>query len=195
MKVIAVRAHPMHDSYNAALFDVTLRALRTGGHSVTPFDLYDDDFDPRLGAQERREYHDPGRPLPPDIVRYVDALRSHDALVFVYPTWCMGLPAILKGWLDRVLRPGVAFSIDGTKVTPLLGNIRRVGAVTTYGRPRWMVLYVGDPPRKTVCRYVRWFCSRNVRLSYLAHYHMNASTEQSRARFTGRVEYTLSRWT
>jgi len=195
MNVLAIRAHPMHDSFNAALFDLSLRGLRAGGHRVTPLDLYDDDFDPRLGAEERRHYHDPARPLPPDIARYVEALRTHEALVFVYPTWCFGLPAILKGWLDRVFRPGVAFSIEGARVTPLLGHIRRIGAVTTYGRPRWMALYVGDPPRRTICRYVRWFCSRGVRITYLAHYHMNASTEQSRTRFGARVETTLSGWT
>ena len=194
MKIVAIRAHPLHDSYNAALFDLALRALRGAGHTVTPFDLYDDGFDPRLGAQERRDYHDAALRPPEDVMPYVEALRSHDALLFVYPTWCFGLPAILKGWLERVFRPGVAFSIDGAVVKPLFGHIRRIGAIATYGRPRWMVWYVGDLPRRSICRYVRWFCARGTKVTYLAHYHMNASTEQSRERFNRRVERALAGW-
>jgi putative NADPH-quinone reductase len=194
MKALVLRAHPLADSYNAALFAVTLRSLQSAGHRVTPIDLYEDGFDPRLGAAERRDYHDPRAPLPPDLVRYVEALRSHDALVFVFPTWCFGVPAILKGWFDRVFRPGVAFHIDGTAVTPLLSHVRRIAAVTTYGRSRWRALAMSDPPRRTICRYVRWFCARDARVTYLAHYHMNGSTDRSRAAFLSRVERTLGRF-
>lgn len=194
MKVLVIHAHPVPDSYNAALHASAVRALEGAGHTVTTIDLYREDFDPRLREAERRVYHDTARPLPDDLVPHVEALRTHDALLFVFPTWCFGMPAILKGWLDRVLRPGVAFEIDGTLVTPLLSHIRRVGAVTSYGRARWMAWWMGDPPRRTVCRYVRWFCAKDTRTTYLAHYHMNGSTDASRAAFAARVEHALSRW-
>lgn len=194
MNVLVIHAHPVPESYNRALLEAAVQTLRAGGHSVTVVDLNADDFDPRLKMQERRDYHDTTTPLPADLAGYVQALRTHDALLFVFPTWCFGLPAILKGWLDRVLRPGVAFAIDGTTVTPLLRHIRRVGAVTSYGRPRWMALWMGDPPRKTVTRYVRWFCARDARVTYVAHYHMNGSTDASRRTHLARVRRALSAW-
>jgi NAD(P)H dehydrogenase (quinone) len=194
MKILVLHAHPVPDSYNAALHAAAVRALRGAGHEVTTIDLYAEDFDPRLREEDRRRYHDTTAPLPADVARHVEALRAHDALLFVFPTWCFGMPAILKGWLDRVLRPGVAFDIDGTTVTPLLGNLRRIGAVTTYGRARWMAWWMGDPPRRTVCRYVRWFCAPGTRTTYLAHYHMNGSTDRSRAAFAARVERALAAW-
>lgn len=194
MRILVVHAHPVPESYNRALLDTAVDTLTGKGHQVTLLDLYAEDFDPRLGRQERLDYHDPAAPLPADLVASVEALRSHEALLFVFPTWCFGLPAILKGWLDRVFRPGVAFSIEATRVTPLLGHIRRVGAVTSYGRPRWMAWWMGDPPRKAVTRYVPWFCARGARTTYLAHYHMNGSTEASRSRHLAQVHRALSRW-
>lgn len=194
MKILVVHAHPVPESFNRALLDTAVGALAAKGHEVTVLDLYAEDFDPRLGRQERLHYHDATGALPEDLVRSVESLRSHEALLFVFPTWCFGLPAILKGWLDRVFRPGVAFSIEGTRVTPLLGHIRRVGAVTSYGRPRWMALWMGDPPRKSVTRYVRWFCARDTKVTYLAHYHMNASTDASRGRHLAKVARELARW-
>ena len=53
-----------------------------------------------------------------------------------FPVWCFGMPAMLKGFLDRMIMPGVAFDIsDPARVKPMLGNIRRITGIVTYGRP------------------------------------------------------------
>jgi len=187
LRILVVRTHPLADSFNAALHERVVGALSAGGHDLDRLDLYADGFDPRLSAAERARYHDASH-VEPDMLPYVERLRAAQALVFVHPVWSFGVPAMLKGFFDRLLRPGVAFSIDGARVTPLLSNIRKLGVVTTYGRPRWMVFYVGDLPRRQIVRYVRWFCHRDAEVVYLAHYHMNASTPQTRATFLARVE-------
>ena len=89
---------------------------------------------------------------------YVERLqRAADALVFCFPVWCFGLPAILKGWFDlradagrfvRHQRPGPR---EARADAPRSGSWR----VTSYGRPRWMAFVMGDPPRKVVKRYLR----------------------------------------
>lgn len=192
MRVLVVRAHPLADSFNAALHERTHAGLARAGHEIDTIDLYADGFDPRLSASDRAQYHDGGAPLPADIAGYVERLRRAEALVLVFPVWCFGVPAILKGFFDRCLRPGVAFELTGERVLPRLQNIRQLAAVTTYGRPRWMVWYVGDLPRRQVTRYLRWFCHPRARTDYLAHYHMNASTPASRAAFLARVERRMA---
>lgn len=192
MRVLVIRAHPLDDSFNAALHARTLAGLARAGHEVDAVDLYAEDFDPRLSAPDRAQYHDPAAPLPSDLVPYVERLRRAEALVLVFPVWCFGVPAILKGFFDRVLRPGVAFELVDSRVAPKLQHIRKLAAVTTYGRPRWMIWYVGDLPKRQITRYLRWFCHPRAKAEYLAHYHMNASTPVSRAAFLDRVERRMA---
>ena len=191
MNVLLVRAHPLEDSFNGALLARTQAGLQRAGHAIDLLDLYADDFDPRLRAEERRTYADAAA-VPAEIRPYADRLLAADALVLVFPVWCFGVPAILKGFFDRVLRPGVAFVYENNVVRPRLANIRKLAAVTTYGRPRWMIWYVGDLPRRQVTRYVRWFCHPSARAEYLAHYHMNASTPASRGAYLDKVERRMA---
>ncbi len=187
MRVLVIYAHPLETSYAAALHMTMLRGLRVH-HEVQNLDLYAEEFDPRLSREERLNYHDTTANIAP-VARYVELLRWAEAVVFCFPVWCSGLPAILKGLFDRVLVPGVAFDIDGSKVTPKLTHIRKIAAVTTYGRSRWTVRRsIGDLPRAQITRYFRWFCGRRTSVAYLAHYHMNAATNESRAQFLARID-------
>lgn len=191
MRILVIYAHPVESSYAAALHATVLETLRAR-HDVRDLDLYAEDFDPRLSREERLHYHDMTRNIDP-VARYVAMLRWAEAVVFCFPVWSFGLPAILKGFFDRVLIPGVAFDIDGARVTPKLTHIAHVIAVCTYGRARGMVrCSIGDLPRAQISRYFRWFCARRATLRYLAHYNMNAGTERSRARFLLRVRRSLA---
>ncbi len=99
--------------------------------------------------------------------------------MFCFPVWCFGLPAILKGWFDRVLMPGVSFDIsDPAHVKPALTHLKRVAAVTSYGRPRWMAFLMGDPPRKVIKRYLRVLTGGKAKIDYWAYYHMNVATRR-----------------
>ena len=100
------------------------------------------------------------------------------------------MPAILKGYFDRVWGPGVAFDHDhsGGRVRPLLTNIKLFGVVTTYGSPCWMTrLVAGDPGRKVLMRALKPMCGSRARSFYLAHYDMDRSTPESRQAFMDRV--------
>jgi len=186
MRVLVIFAHPVETSFAAALHTTVLESLGTR-HDVRDVDLYAEDFDPRLTRAERLVYHDTDVNQAP-VARYVELLRWAEAVVFCFPVWCFGLPAILKGFFDRVMMPGMAFDIDGALVTPKLQNIRRVVAVTTYGRDLWRVkIGVGDLPKRQITRYFRWFCAKDAKVTYLAHYHMNVSTPDSRSAYQQRV--------
>ena len=104
-----------------------------------------------------------------------------------FPVWNYGYPAILKGFFDRVFLPGVSFRLVDGKVRPSLHNITKVAAVTTYGGSRFRAMLMGDPPRKIVKRMLRATVKPGAKVSYLAHYAMNLSTDDSRAAFARKV--------
>jgi putative NADPH-quinone reductase len=191
MRVLVIYAHPVETSYAAALHKTVLESL-AGRHEVRDLDLYAENFDPRLSREERLTYHDTAINQAP-LAGYVEMIRWAEAVVFCFPVWCFGVPAILKGWFDRVLMPGVAFDIDGTVVTPKLTHIKSIVAVTTYGRDIWRIkIGVGDLPKAQITKYFRWFCARDAKMRYLAHHHMNASTPKSRAAFQAKVAREVS---
>lgn len=194
MHVLVVYCHPVETSFASALHQEVLRNLRAAGHTVDDCDLYAENFNPVMSREERLAYHDVPKNREP-MAAYVERLQRADGIVFCFPTWCFGLPAMLKGFFDRLLMPGVAFDIsDPANVKPMLTHVRRISAVVTYGRPRWMAWYMGDPPRKMVTRYMKRLTAQNARVDYHAYYHMNVATPPRLARFKQRVGQAMARF-
>jgi putative NADPH-quinone reductase len=193
MRVLVIYCHPVYTSFNSALHHEVVKSLCSAGHQVDDCDLYAEDFNPVLGRAERLGYHDvPGNREP--VQRYVDRLLWAEALVFCFPTWCFGMPAMLKGFFDRVLMPGVAFDItDPKNVKPALTHIKRISAVVTYGRPRWTALLMGDPPRKSITRYLKLLTGGRASTSYYAQYHMNVATPERLNAFKLKVSRAMLR--
>jgi NAD(P)H dehydrogenase (quinone) len=190
--VLVLYAHPVETSFHAALHARVVTSLRAAGHEVDDCDLYAENFNPVLSREERLHYHDTASNRAP-VDSYVARLQRADALVLCFPVWCFGLPAILKGWFDRVLMPGVAFDIsDPAHVKPALTNLKKIAAVTTYGRPRWMALYMGDPPRKVIKRYLRGLTGNKASVDYLAYYHMNVATPETLNRHLDHIGARMS---
>ena len=194
MRVLVAYCHPVETSFHAALHQEVLKNLRAAGHEVDDCDLYAEGFNPVLSREERLGYHDvPSNQLP--LAPYVERLQWAEGIVFCFPTWCFGLPAMLKGYFDRLFMPGVAFDIsDPANVKPMLTHIKRISAVVTYGRPRWMAMYMGDPPRKIVTRYMKRLTGQKAKVDYHAHYHMNIATEPQLKRFMARVGQAMARF-
>ena len=193
MRALVVYAHPSDDSLSHTLFEVAVTALAAAGAEVATVDLYAEDFVAAMSASERTAYHSDA-PIQSDAVaRHAEAVRWADTLVFVYPTWWMGCPAILKGWLERVLVPGVAFHLDERthRVVSDLGHIRRVVGITTYGAAWPTVKLMNDAGRRTLLRALRMLCARRCRTTWLALYSVDARTPEDRARFVAKVDHRL----
>ena len=191
MRILYVYCHPLPESFHAGIREAALAGLAAAGHQVDLLDLYQERFDPVLTEEGRRHYHDVSQNrigLEPLIAR----LESAEAIVMQFPTWCFGMPAMLKGFCDRLLMPGVAFDLTDPKhVQPMLGNLRKIVGVVTYGRPWYMAKWMGDPPRKMVTRYLRWFSGGKARAEYYALYHLNVATEAQRTGFIARVNAAM----
>lgn len=195
MRALVVYCHPSGDSFTAAVRDVVLARLAAAGAEVRLCDLYARGFQPVLTPQEWAGYLDEPRNAEP-VARDIEDLRWCDTLVFVYPTWWYGLPAMLKGWLDRVLLPGVAFLMpdrDGGVIRPGLTHVTRLGVFTTCGASRWLTWLVGAPGRRTLMRGVGLLCHPRRRTAFAAHYLMDSATPDSRARHLARVAARVDR--
>lgn len=186
MRVLYLYAHPLPESFHAAIRDAAREGLAMAGHEVDLCDLYAEGFDPVLRAEERRGYHAVPENRAP-VAGYVARLQAAEALVLSFPTWCYGLPAILKGWMDRVLIPGVSFVLEDGVARPHLTHLRKLAGISTYGRPRWNAVLVGDPPRRAVTRYLRMLTAGRATVEYHALYDMNRADAGRRAAFLARV--------
>ncbi|PSJ59993.1 NAD(P)H-dependent oxidoreductase [Kumtagia ephedrae] len=195
MRMLVVYCHPVPESFCAALRDTALEVFRRRGDELRLVDLYAEGFDPVMTCDERRGYND-GPPADPALVPYVEHLKWAEAVLFVYPTWWYGLPAMLKGFFDRVWATGVAFDLasDGGRIVSRISHITRIGVVTTCGAPRLWSFLIGQPGRKTILRGMRALCAKRSRTLYLAHYDMDRSTPASRAAFLEKVRRRLERF-
>ena len=108
MKISVILAHPRPGSFNHAIADEAAALLRKSGHTVTIHDLYQEQFDPLLPYSEISR----DAPLPPAIALHCREIAEADGIIFVHPDWWGMPPAILKGWVDRVLRVDVAYRFE-----------------------------------------------------------------------------------
>lgn len=195
MKVLLLHAHPVTESFGAALHRAARETLEKAGHVVDDCDLYAEKFDPILSREERLGYHTVPDNIGP-VRSHVERLRAAEALVIVAPVWNFGWPAMLKGYFDRVWLPGVTFDMDGGdrgKLTRKLTNIRKLAVVTTYGSTRWRAILAGDPPRKIATRVLRATTNPARSVTYLAHYDMNNCTAETRSAFLAKVRQAMER--
>jgi NAD(P)H dehydrogenase (quinone) len=193
MHIQLIYAHPVEGSFCAALRDIARRTLQQSGHDVHLTDLYAEGFLPALSREERLNYETPGASVG-GIRDYIERLRWAEGVVLVFPTWWYGMPAILKGYFDRVWIPGVAFDLGsaGGVLRPRLDNIGAMVVVTTYGSPRWFIkLYMRDPGKAVLIRGLGRLLTPGAKRLYLAQYGMDKSTCESRTRFIIKVERSL----
>ncbi|MDA7424202.1 NAD(P)H-dependent oxidoreductase [Thalassococcus lentus] len=184
MKVLLVTAHPLSASLCMRLADHLCETLEQAGHSVTRRDLYAENYDPCLSADERTAYFDKA---------FDDsaALSDVQGLVLVFPTWWFGLPAILKGWIDRSFMPGVAYdhAPNGGPMIPRLSGLRSVLAVTTLGAPWWYDRLIA---RRPVRRSLKWGvvkpCAPKARFRMLSLYQSESVAPEKLNRFESRIE-------
>ena len=191
MKFLVLYAHPIANSYQSALHETVVTALRDAGHTVDDCDLYAENFQAVLSRSERDQYHDVSTNRS-TVGKDVERLLQCEGLVFVFPTWWYGLPAILKGYFDRVWLPGVAFDVKGPRTIPLLTGIVRLGVVTTFGSPWWLNnLFVRNPNRTLFMRGIRRLLSPRARTLWLPRYGIDYIDNATRVRFLDRVRQKM----
>jgi putative NADPH-quinone reductase len=142
MKILLVLAHPKLGSFNHALSEAVVVTLRGLGHEVLFHDLYVERFDPVLPAGE--EGLDESQ-LPDFLRQYLAEIRASQGLIFVHPNWWGGPPAILRGWVDRVLRQNSVYNFTPNGPVSHINN-KIIQIFSTSNTPREIEMNVyGDP--------------------------------------------------
>jgi len=146
MIVSIILGHPTPGSFNHAIVAAAEASLRANGHEVRVHDLCREHFDPVMTSAEIPK----DAVLPPDIERHCREIDEADGIIIVHPNYWSAPPAILRGWVDRVLRPGRAYNFvpDGQGGAKPVGLLKAsVGLVfTTANTPHEKELALfGDP--------------------------------------------------
>ena len=193
MKVLVVLAHPNPDSFSHAIVDKVSATLANRDHSVSVIDLYAIGYSSAMTRAELAAYTSTTPAIDPMVIEHTRLIQECSTIVFVYPTWWSSMPAILKGWVDRTMLPGIAFSVDPEtlKLQPELTNVRRLIGITTFGGPRLASLVVRDNGSKIVTRSLRAICHRRCRTTWLRLFNIDSSTSAERDKFLQRVERTI----
>ena len=182
MNVLIVYAHPDPGSFNSAVLESVKRGLSEGGHTVTVIDLYREGYDPVLVFNDNVKRTDPD----PLTKGYQDMISEADHLIFVYPVWWYGLPAILKGFMDRVLTPGFAYDTGGALPKGLLSD-KSAWVLYTMGTPGWYVtLCRGNAEWIAVRDGILRFCGIR-RIKKMRFAGVNTSSQKRRERWLRHV--------
>jgi NAD(P)H dehydrogenase (quinone) len=163
MKNLVVLAHPIEDSFNAALAKSIVEALEAKGEEVIFKDLYKMNFNPTLTAQEMAEVREGA--LRDDIKIEQELIKECDNFIFIYPLWWASLPAILKGYIDRVFSYGFAYAYNEQGEVDGLLKGKSIVNITTQGTPNEYYEASGmfDALNKTIDSGIFEFCGMSVK--------------------------------
>lgn len=194
MNVSVIVAHPNVQSFNRALAETAAKKLRKNGHTVYFHDLYEEGFDPILPDEE----------IPPDaslesaIETHCTEAASAEGFVIIHPNWWGQPPAILKGWIDRVLRPGVAYEfLEGDSGEGVPNGLLKAGVAivfNTSNTPQEREVQVfGDPLETLWKNCIFGLCGvKNFHRKMFGIIVM--STQEERREWLNEVEKTIDRY-
>ena len=183
-KIFIVYGHYDEKSFNAAIRDTFIETVKSNGHQVDVTDLYKEKFNPVFSGEEPDE----------NVLDHRKRIEHSDAIVLIAPIWNFRMPAIVEGWIDKVLAPPWAFrfkQLVGNYGYPL-GNLRKKKAIIfcTYGSPRLAITtFFLNLPIRRLKRGVFHMCGI-YNINYRRYFAVPFVTEKKRKEFLEDVKDT-----
>jgi len=156
MRTVIVFNHPNEGSYCHAILQSVTKGLQNASHEVDLMHLDNDGFNPAMSKADLKAFVD-HQPIDPQVIDYNERLKQADHLIFIFPIWWDIMPAATKGFVDRVLGPGVMYDHHprGFGLVPLLKNLKSITIITTMNKPRILyALLIGNLIRKVMLRSI-----------------------------------------
>lgn len=152
MKTTIILAHPWHGSFNKAIMDTTIKKLKQKKKDYQIIDLNKDGFNPVLEEADLALFSK-GQTSDEQVKKYQSMIKDTDELIFIFPVWWFDVPAILKGFIDKVMLKNFAYTEGSTGLKGLLTHIKKTTVISTSEFPTWyLVLINGNPIGRTFIR-------------------------------------------
>lgn len=190
MKVAIVFNHPYEGSFCNAMLKAVSRGLAQAGHEMDLLHLDQDGFNPVMTAKDLKAFRDKA-PVDPQVLAYKERLALADHLIFIFPIWWELMPAMTKGFVDKVIFPGVAYDYtnpENTRMRPLWTRLKGVTVLTTMNTPGWLYwLLFGNAIHKALVLGTFWKMGyRN--LKWLSFNEVKAVPKAKREKWLANVE-------
>lgn len=194
MNIAIVFNHPFEGSFCNAMLSAVTRGLTRAGHQVDLLHLDRDGFNPVMTAADLKAFRDK-RPVDPQALDYQRRLALADHLVFIFPVWWELMPALTKGFIDKVIFPGAAYDYsnpENTRMRPLWARLKGVSILTTMNTPRWLyALLFGNALKKALVLGTFWKLGyRNVK--WLSFNEVKAVPRPRRERWLEQLEHRFA---
>jgi putative NADPH-quinone reductase len=149
MNTTIIFAHPWEGSLNRSILNKVMEKLNADGDTVTLIDLYKDNFNPVMSEKDLSLYSQ-GKSADPKVDQYNSILEKKKKIIFIFPIWWYDMPAIMRGFLDKVMLNNSAYTEDEKGIYPLR-NIQNTILLTTSGAPTDVLVNIfGDPVNRTI---------------------------------------------
>ncbi|SQI92446.1 NAD(P)H-dependent oxidoreductase [Aggregatibacter aphrophilus] len=148
-----IYAHPYEQSFNHAILQRVRELLESKGEAYKLIDLYADGFNPAYTKEELALFNQ-GKALDPLVLHYQEILKKTDRLIFIFPIWWADMPAIVKGFEDKVFLKTLAYNPTLTGIKGSLTQIREAVVITTSTAPTW---------------YLKFFCGNVIGKTMIGH--------------------------
>lgn len=142
MKTLIIYNHPHEGSFCSAIRDAVASGLDTAGHDFKVIDLDKDGFDPVMREKDLKAFVEGGKNadkwpegVDPLVINYVQKLRWAERIVMIFPIWWMTAPAMTKGFIDKVIFPGMVYKMENGKLVSMLTKLKQVVIITTMNTP------------------------------------------------------------
>ena len=190
MHIAIVFNHPYDGSFCQAMLMAVTRGLKRAGHSVDLIHLDREGFDPVMTAADLKAFRDRAA-IDPQVLAYKERLARANHLIFIFPIWWELMPALTKGFIDKVIFPGVAYDHTDNilpPMRPLWGNLKGVTVMTTMNTPGWLYsLLFGNAVKKALILGTFWKIGyRN--LKWLSFAEVKSASNAKRERWLREVE-------
>lgn len=140
--ITIIFAHPWHGSFNKAILDEVIQNIEQSGKEYSLIDLYKDQFNPVFNEEELAQFSK-GMALDPVVKKYQELLQKSESVIFIFPVWWYDMPAIMKGFVDKVFLKEFVYLSGKTGLIGLLTNIKHSTVITTSDGPRWYLRWIG----------------------------------------------------
>lgn len=158
MRVAIIFNHPYEGSYCNAILTAVTKGLQKRNHEIDLIHLDKDGFNPVMTAADLKAFKDK-KPIDPKVIEYKQRLDQANHLIFIFPIWWELMPALTKGFIDKVIFPGVAYDYTskGYGMIPLFKNIKGVTVITTMNTASIIYrLIFGNAIRKAIMTGTFW---------------------------------------